>query len=512
MNYPKESALFPKHLAKCLFLASLFLICSFSTRAAERMTVAWFDAKEGPHDTNTDYCRFEVNTLMAAQLFEVKSIRLLPNSSIAYAYRQLKMKMGQAPTTEQALKLGQTIEARRVVWLDYHQEEGKCSMTMRIVNVATGKSSEKIAVSGPDWFQVTSNSVNAALMELGIVPTVEERARMTHLPTRSAEALDLFARGMDKNGAANQLSDSEPFFRRAAAADPDFSTPLTALAQNIIMGRDGADEAEQLAVRAVKIRPDYPSPHYVLGIVYELRNMNHLAYSELQEAVRLNPDDPDNYDRLGEICARMGRSEEAIKAWKEATALAPYDVVPHASMGTAFAMLGKRDEALAELQLAEHFRIEDDPAVDQRLANAYEALKDAPRYVEHAEKFIAAAKKMGAQTTLLADAETDLAHWKAFLDPHFVTASKPRTYTLEELNAALRARLTPQEFQSVTNPLGSTPEMEKWASELTAGAPNSQEKARRLFDGLTHHLTAGISSASGRPNKPLRSGTSRTLT
>jgi hypothetical protein len=114
-----------------------------------------------------------------------------------------------------------------------------------------------------------------------------------------------------------------------------------------------------------------------------------------------------------------------------------------------------------------------------------------PNYVAHTEKFLAAAKQVGAQNQLLLDAETNLAHWKESLTPHFITATAPRDYSREELDAALKATLTPAEFQSVTNPMSSTVEMKKWAEELTAGAAGDQEKAKRLFEGLRHHLDTG---------------------
>jgi tetratricopeptide (TPR) repeat protein len=481
------------HAMKNVLLGVMLLLsCGSVVSAADRISVALLKPRNESGDTKCDYWQSGIYLLLGYELFQPKSIRLFPETSVDYAAEQLELKPDRPLEARQARKLGEMIEARRIIWSEYRQDGAKYSLTLRVMNTATGKVSRKLTASGPDWFQVVSNCVNGALHELAVVPTPEEQNRMDRLPTRSTEALEFYARGVAVNRAAKPLSESEPLFRKAASIDPAFSAPLAASAFcTTAMGPDGANEAEETARRAVKISPDYPASHFVLGMILEFEGMNHGARDELLEAVRLNPDDSRNYERLGEIYSRMDKTEDAMSAWKQAALLAPYDPMPHADLGAAYAIQGNRAKALEELRIAEHFNPVDELQLDQALADAYQKLNDVPHYVEHAEKFIAAAKKAGAQNQIFKDAETELELWKQRLNPHFITASAPRDYSAEELDGALKARLTPAEFQSIANPLNSTLEMKQWARELTAGATGEQEKASRLFEGLTHHLDRG---------------------
>jgi len=50
--------------------------------------------------------------------------------------------------------------------------------------------------------------------------------------------------------------------------------------------------------------------------------------------------------------------------------------------------------------------------------------------------------------------------------------------------ALLRSKLTLEQMKLVINPLASSPEMDQWAHQITAGATNEDAKARRLFQTL----------------------------
>jgi tetratricopeptide (TPR) repeat protein len=481
-------------MKKVLLGVMLLVFCGLPVQAAERMTVAFLPPSNESGDANTAHWQYALIQLMHSQLFEVKSIRLLPDSSIDYAFRQLKLKQDAPLEPGQARKLGETIEARRVIWSEYKQKGNKYALTLHVLNVASGKVSKQLTFSGTDWFQVVSNSVNSALHELAVVPTPEEEIRMNRYPTRSAEALELFARGTFSEQALKPLSESESLFRQAVAMDPAFSAALDSLASYILIAQGKMVEAEEIARKAAQIHPDYSTVHAALGIVYEFEGTNQLARDELLEAVRLYPDDPENYQRLGEIHSRMKNIEAAISAFKQCELLAPFSSRPHAFLAMTYAIQGSRELALAELKIAERLEPGDDMDVDQMLAATYQELKDMPHYVEHAEKYLAAARlRLGAQNQLLIQAEKDLVYGKRTLNPHFLAAPTPKTYSREELDTLLEARLTPEEYQSITNPFTISVEMKTWAVELTKGAKEEQQKAKCLFDRMLHHLDRGSS-------------------
>src|SRR5262249_5968182 len=70
-------------------------------------------------------------------------------------------------------------------------------------------------------------------------------------------------------------------------------------------------------------------------------------------------------------------------------------------------------------------------------------------------------------------------------------AAEPRPYTKESLEQALHEKLGSEDLKKVTNPLTTTPEMIKWAHELTATATNDFEKGRMLLDALLRHTRNG---------------------
>src|SRR2546427_8092078 len=62
--------------------------------------------------------------------------------------------------------------------------------------------------------------------------------------------------------------------------------------------------------------------------------------------------------------------------------------------------------------------------------------------------------------------------------PIFITNAPPRDFMEESLTNALNQRLTPEEVALVVNPLANTPEMSRYAHELTSGATNDWQRAR----------------------------------
>ncbi|MGA2554810.1 MAG: tetratricopeptide repeat protein [Verrucomicrobiota bacterium] len=70
------------------------------------------------------------------------------------------------------------------------------------------------------------------------------------------------------------------------------------------------------------------------------------------------------------------------------------------------------------------------------------------------------------------------------MSPTYVDFVPPQSYTQSSLMEELRTRLTPEELALIVNPLVSTPEIDRWARQVTAGATNDETRARMLFDLL----------------------------
>ena len=128
---------------------------------------------------------------------------------------------------------------------------------------------------------------------------------------------------------------------------------------------------------------------------------------------------------------------------------------------------------------------------EQIIWQGYAALHETPLALEHLERFIKLARKEGLAPQLVDYMEECGRELRARLTPHEISAAPPRSYTAQTLDAALRERLTREEYKQVINPLASTPAMDRWAQELARGATNDLGKARKIFDALARHLDTG---------------------
>src|SRR5207249_4201870 len=83
-------------------------------RRQERLTVAVLSFENKTGDAQSAHWRHTVAAMLRDQLQEVKSVRLIWDLS-EFGFRHLGLKPAQALDAEQAQKVGELIEARRVV-------------------------------------------------------------------------------------------------------------------------------------------------------------------------------------------------------------------------------------------------------------------------------------------------------------------------------------------------------------------------------------------------------------
>ena len=179
------------------------------------------------------------------------------------------------------------------------------------------------------------------------------------------------------------------------------------------------------------------------------------AEKELREALQFEPDDAEALMRLGECAKEQGKLDDAIAFWNEAKRLDPTDAGVRAHLGDAYAKKRDRANALRELKEAERLDPED-VNTEQILWQGYAALHETPLALEHVEKFVALARKEGLTPQLVDHMEQCGRELKARLTLHEINVAPPRSYTAQSLDAALRERLTREEYKQVVNPLAST--------------------------------------------------------
>jgi len=463
-------------------------LCSAAESAAQapRMTVAILTFEDQTSDPEAAHWRYLIERLLKEDLAATRTVRRVPAK---FGYRQLKLKPGDPINEEQARKIGELIEARRVVWGACRREGEKWLATARVLNVASGTTSGELKAASADWYEVRDKLVEQLLGELGVTPTEAERQKMRRRGTGSPSALEWYSKTYAGQEERKPKAELEVSIRKALAADPQFADAYAALAA--VLGSQGKFEpAAEAARRAVSLEPNSARIHLMLGFALMFQGNFTQAEKEMREALRFDPDDAEIYARLGECANEQGKLDEAIALWNEAKQLDPTDAGIHAHLGDAYAKKRNREKALRELKEAERLDPEDVNS-EQILWQGYAALHETPLALEHLEKFVALARKEGLAPKMVDYMEVCGRELKARLTPNEITASLPTIYTRQSLDAALRQRLTPAEYKLVINPLASTPAMDRWAQELTRGTTNDLDRARKIFDALARHLDTG---------------------
>ncbi len=122
------------------------------------MAVLTFEDQTG--DPEAAHWRYMIQRLLTEELAEAKALRGVP---AAFGYRQLKLKRGDPISAEQARRIGELIEARRVVWGAYRRDGEKWLVTARVLNVASGKAGPELKAASTNWFDVRDQLADQVL-------------------------------------------------------------------------------------------------------------------------------------------------------------------------------------------------------------------------------------------------------------------------------------------------------------------------------------------------------------
>jgi len=426
----------------------------------------------------------DIERLLSGEFGEIKAIK--PGGGVEYARRQLGVGKDAALMPEQARKMGELIEAQRVVWGGYERHNEQWRVRAHVLNIASGKVSGELISTSADWFELRDELTKQILGELSIRPSETERQKMGRRWTSSPDALEWYIRTCAYQEENKPLSEQEDCTRKAIAADPQFARAHLALSAILSMKGQFA-QAEQAARRALSLSPDFAGGHRISGVLSLHLKKYAEAEQELREAHRLDPDDARVLIRLAELSAVQQKLDDAIAFAEKAKLLEPIDAPIHAFLGFIYTFKGNRDKAMVELKEAERLDSEDMDVL-QRVGQAYERLREIPLAVERYEKLVIRIKQMGGDPRIIRTFEDIIQRLKTSLAPTFIEASMPKVYTEQSLQDALRERLTEDEMAMVVNPIAGSEEMKRWAEQLTEGTASDLDKAKALFDALSGRL------------------------
>lgn len=453
---------------------------------SNRLTVAVLGFEDQTDTSQSAHWRHSVKRLLSNQLREAKGIRVIYGSAVKSAYRELDIDADAVLDIAQARKLGEVLEARRVIWGNYRHEAKGWVASARVLNVASGEASQELIGVSENWFEIRDMLTNQILSNLKVKPCVEEQEAMGRYWTDSSEALNWWSQGYSLQEEKEPRSKQEECLRNALMEDTEFVEAHLGLSA-ILATQGRFEDAAQEARTALRIRHNNAGAHRMLGSVLMVQDRFAEAMPELREALQIDPDDAEALKWLGQIHASEGRWDEATECWERAQALNPMDATVSAQLGSAYVYKRDRARALAQVKEAERRSFEDLNA-EQMIGRAYEYLGEIPQAIRHFERAVALGREEQMNPDGIAYMERQLRRLKATLAPEFVEATMPMSYNAEELQLKLQAILSADELGVLVRPLESTPDIKRWAEELTHGATNELAKAKALYDGLTRHI------------------------
>jgi tetratricopeptide (TPR) repeat protein len=257
-------------------------------------------------------------------------------------------------------------------------------------------------------------------------------------------------------------------FRKAIERDPNFALAQINLAIAAYFQRD-IPTATSAARQAIKLLPDNPHAHYILGIILRNDKQYDDAIAEFKRVLAIDPLDAYANIQIGQIYQQQQKYDEAAKALARALESEPYNATAAYSLAQSYNRAGKAEEGRKYLTLFQQLR---SSGYATTLGNTY---GEQGRY---AEGVISA----GAESELVSKDAPDVKFADATAEMNLEVSFANRP-----LSSVLNRKVTKTEFESeatkreLVNPFSAT-----------IGLPD--------FDGdnKLDILAAGI-DASGKP-------------
>jgi TolB-like protein/tetratricopeptide (TPR) repeat protein len=183
-----------------------------------------------------------------------------------------------------------------------------------------------------------------------------QKAEIERKPTQSAEAYDLYLRGLEYANRPGRLPSNfavaERFYRQAIKTDQSFALAWARLAfvkvwtyWSVAGTPDRvAQEAQEAAEQSLRIQPDLPEGHLALGLYHYWRDREYEnALKELEIARAGIPAEAAHY--VGMVLRRHGKFDEGIRNQEEALRLDPRSLLIRFELTESFIFTRRYKEA-----------------------------------------------------------------------------------------------------------------------------------------------------------------------
>src|SRR5213595_1161790 len=211
-----------------------------------------------------------------------------------------------------------------------------------------------------DVFAVESEVAQEIADTLRVKLSQSQSIAISTVPTRDAEAYDLFLKGEYEERQAEStenvefFDDAETFYRQALARDPSFALAYARLAYSRLnrhwfsnrLTSAQLDEVKSDIERALAIAPESPEAHLALGIFHYWGHRDYdSALRALDRAIELQPSNSDGRTYRAAIYRRRGEWRRSLAEFERALELNPRDTSIPTEIGNAYLNLRRWSEA-----------------------------------------------------------------------------------------------------------------------------------------------------------------------
>ena len=312
-------------------------------------------------------------------------------------------------------KIGEALGATHVLEGSLRRSGEQLRITMQLIDAESGvhiwSDSYDLPIGNLFHIEDTVSRTVAEKLHIELSPDIGSQWAERRSPSGGGFELYLLARERQRLRTAEDNLKAAEYFRRAMAADPEFTPAITGLAETLLNGlslnrsalEDVKAEVEPLIHRAGQLSPNSPHVLAVRGWLLTEEFKFEEALPLLQRAVKLNPNDASSHRFLGDLFDRRGQPNEALKHYSAAASLDPMDSISHVFRCIELVDLGYYEEAGAACKRA---RTLDPTHMWGPLATAW--IERAQGKTNEAMAWIDAARKLEPLDSWLADQKIDL--------------------------------------------------------------------------------------------------------
>jgi tetratricopeptide (TPR) repeat protein len=164
--------------------------------------------------------------------------------------------------------------------------------------------------------------------------------------------------------AAGKTSEAEQDLRKAIKDSPKDVRPLISLADLLLPKEDNLDECLKLAKDAIRITPDDPSGHMMLGRVLKHKKDYDGAIAELRGLIDSAPTWPDPRAAIALVYEAAGKMDLAEAQYRKLVEIQPQSPDAHLALIDFLIVDGKKDDAKKAIETARKVKMPSE-ALDQ---------------------------------------------------------------------------------------------------------------------------------------------------